>query len=224
MITDDPGTPGPGKWEINLGWTADKTAGSTVYGLPLLDANYGIGDRIELTYESPWTVVHDEGGDRSGAGSSLLGVKWRFYDAGEKAWQASVYPQVTFLDPDSHSDRRGLADSATTLFLPFEVAKDLGPIQINFDGGHVFSSEAGGDSWEGGAIVGREVRKGWELDAEVHVNTSNTLDRSEWIVNFGTRIDFTEHLTLMIALGRDLSNQLGPRSTLLSYLGLQLRL
>lgn len=223
MITDDPGTPGDKQWEINLGWTTQRVAGSTLYGLPLLDANYGIGDRIEITYEASWEIVDDAGGSRSGPSDSLIGAKWRFYDAGEKGWQASVYPQLTFLDPNSHSDRRGLADPETTLLLPFEVEKDLGPVAMNFDFGHVFSSKAGEDSWMGGIIFGREIVKGWELDAETHVNASNRLDRSEWIINAGTRIDLSEHVTLMIALGKDVSNQLGPRASLLSYLGVQLR-
>jgi hypothetical protein len=223
MITDDPGTPGDGKWEINLGWTTERTAGSTVYGLPLLDANYGIGERIEVTYEAPWVIVDDNAGTRSGPGDSLVGIKYRFYDAGEHGWQASVYPQLTFLDPGSHADRRGLADPDTTLFVPFEVEKDLGPIAMNFDFGHVFSSKSGEDSWMGGILFGREIVKGWELDAEVHVNESNRLDRAEWIVNVGTRIDLSEHITLMFALGRDVSDQFGPLATLLSYAGVQFR-
>jgi hypothetical protein len=223
MITDDPGTPGDKQWEINLGWTTERVAGSTLYGLPLLDANYGIGDRVEVTFETPWAVLRDDAGSRSGPGNSLFGAKWRFYDAGEHGWQASVYPQLTFLDPGSHSDRRGLADPATTLLLPFEVEKDLGPVSMNFDFGHIFSSKAGEDSWMGGIIFGREIVKGWELDAETHVNASNRLDRAEWIVNAGSRIDLSEHVTLMVALGRDLGNQLGPKASLLSYVGLQLR-
>jgi len=224
MITDDPGTPGPDKWEINLGWTTEKTSGTTLYGLPLLDANYGIGDRIEMTYEAPWGVIKDEDGTRDGAGNSLFGVKWRFLDEGEKGWQASIYPQVTFVTPGYHTGHSGLEDPGTSVLLPFEVEKDLGPVAINFDCGHVFSSEHDSDLWMAGVIVGREVVKGWELDAEVHVNTSNRFGRSEWIANTGTRIDLSEHLTLMIALGTDLSNQLGPQASLLSYLGFQLRL
>ena len=224
MITDDPGTPGDKQWEINLGWTTQRVPGSTQFGLPLLDTSYGIGDRIEVTYETPWVVVRDHNGSHAGLGDSLVGAKWRFYDAGEHGWQASVFPQLTFLDPDSHSDRRELADSDTTLLLPFEVEKDLGPVSMNFDFGHVFSSEAGEDSWMGGIVFGREMVKGWELDAETHVNASNRMDRTEWIINAGTRIDLSAHLTLMLALGRDISNALGPRASLLSYLGFQLRL
>ena len=224
MITDDPGTPGAGKWEINLGWETERASGQTLTSLPLLDANYGIGDRTELTYEAPWVIVHDEEGTRSGLGDSLLGVKYRFYDAGEKGWQASVYPQYTFVTPGSHADRRGIADSGSSLLLPLEVEKDLELFSINFDGGHLFSSEKGEDEWMGGVVVGREVSKGWELDVETHVEAANRLNRSEWIVNGGTRIDLSEKLTLMIALGRDLSNSMAPKTTLISYLGVQVRL
>jgi hypothetical protein len=224
MITDDPGTPGNGHWEINLAWTDARTPGVSSFGLPLLDANYGVGDRIEVTYEAPWAIVRDGDSERSGFGNSLIGAKWRFADSGEHSWQASVYPQLTFLTPGSHSDRRGLADADTTLLLPFEVEKDLGPVALNFDVGHIFGPATASSGWMGGMLVGRNVTKAWEVDAEVHLNASESLGRTEWIVNAGSRLDLSEHLTVLLALGRDLSNQTGPRISLLSYVGLQLRL
>lgn len=39
MITDDPGTPGSGNWEINLAAVTSHTAGQTDYQLPLADFN-----------------------------------------------------------------------------------------------------------------------------------------------------------------------------------------
>jgi hypothetical protein len=111
MITDDPGTPGDGHWEINLAWTDQRTPGSTLIGLPLLDANYGVGDRLQLNYQASWNILRDEGeGTQSGMSDSQLAVKWRFYDAGETGLQLSAYPRVFFLDPGSDSDRRGTAD------------------------------------------------------------------------------------------------------------------
>ena len=127
MITDDPETPGNGHWEINLGWTDQRTPGTTLMGLPLLDANYGIGDDFQLTYETPWAIVRDTDGIREGLGNTQLGAKWRFYNAGEHGWEASVFPQVTFLNPGLHADRRGLADADTTLLLPFEAEKNFDP-------------------------------------------------------------------------------------------------
>lgn len=224
MITDDPGTPGDRHWEINLGWTTERTPGSTLYGLPLLDANYGVGDRIELTYDGVWAAVQDDAGTREGAGDSLFGIKWRFHDGGDGGWQASVYPQVAFLDPGSHSDERGLADSATSVLLPFEVQRDFSSFSMNFDFGHLFSTNPDEAGWMGGIVFGRQVTRTWEVDIETHVNASAGLGREEWIVNAGTRIGLSKRLTLMIALGRDVSNDFTPPASLLSYFGLQIEL
>jgi hypothetical protein len=76
----------------------------------------------------------------------------------------------------------------------------------------------------GGLCLGREVVKGWELDVEVHEQASDRLSAGETVVNFGTRYDFSEHATLLIAVGRDTRNTLGPRISLLTYLGIQLRI
>ncbi len=40
LITDDPGTPGHGHWEINLAVTAEKRGGARSYESPLLDINF----------------------------------------------------------------------------------------------------------------------------------------------------------------------------------------
>jgi hypothetical protein len=57
MITDDPGTPGDGHWEINTPGPTSGRPGSTLLGLPLLDANYGVGDRIQLNYQGSWNIL-----------------------------------------------------------------------------------------------------------------------------------------------------------------------
>ena len=224
MLTDDPGTPGPNKWEINLGWTAERTPGSTLTALPQIDANYGIGDRIELTYFVNYFDLRSSGeSSRWGLGDSEIAVKWRFYDAGEAGLQISAYPQVNFLTPDSHSDRRGLADGHTSYQLPFEFQQDFKLVSVNVDCGHLFSTGKEEDGWFGGLCIGREVKKGWELDAEVHAETDARAGRREIIANAATRIDLSEHYTLMLLIGRDLSNTLGPLSSLMSYVGVQFR-
>jgi hypothetical protein len=53
MITDDPGTPGDGHWEINLAASARHSATTSEGEVPLLDVNYGLGERIQLKYEVP---------------------------------------------------------------------------------------------------------------------------------------------------------------------------
>jgi hypothetical protein len=225
MVTDDPGTPGDKRWEINLAWTEQRGPGSTLAGIPLVDANYGVGDRIQLNYMASWNILREAGGQsESGPSDSQVAVKWRFYDAGESGLQISTYPRVTFLDPDSDSDRRGTADPNTTILVPFEARRDCGIVSINAEVGNAFSNAARDRAWIAGLCVGREISKGWEVDVEVYDTSSERLERSEVLVNAGTRYDFCEHATLLLAVGRDTHNSLSPRVSLLTYAGIQIRL
>ena len=51
MITDDPGTPGNRKWEINLAVTFEHRPNETSYDSPGIDLNYGVGEHIQLTLQ-----------------------------------------------------------------------------------------------------------------------------------------------------------------------------
>ena len=81
LRTDDPGTPGNRNWEINVASTQFWSKSEREFESPLLDINYGLGDRIQLKYEVPYRFDSDHGAPfKSGIGNSLLGVKWRFYE------------------------------------------------------------------------------------------------------------------------------------------------
>jgi hypothetical protein len=224
MITDDPGTPGNGHVEINLAWTDQRTPGSTLLGLPLLDANYGVGDRIQLNYQASWNILDEAGSPgQSGLSDTQLAVKWRFYDAGESGLQVSTFPRVTFVNPGSDSDRRGTADPNSSFLLPFELRRDLGVISVNVDLGHSFSSSAQNRGWIGGLCLGHQLTKPWENDLEAHFNGSDGLQRGEVVLNAGSRVDLSDHATLLLAVGRDIHDTLGPRMSLLTFIGIQLR-
>ncbi len=222
MITDDPGTPGDGHWEINTALTTEHRSGERATEMPLLDINYGIGDRLQLKYEASWLRVSGDGGSHDGLSNSLAGVKWRFYDAGEKAWQISTYPQIGFNNPGSHSNERGLADRGTSLLLPFEVMKDFGPFSFNTDFGIVRHS--GETEWFGGVALGREVSKGVELAAELHWEAGARFHDTELVANAGARFELSEKFTLLASIGRDLHDHRETKTTLIAHLGLQTKL
>lgn len=225
MLTDDPGTPGDKKWEINIGWTTQQAPGQTVTGLPQLDLNYGLGDRIELTYFTNYLDVKDSGmSGKWGMDQSELAVKWRFYDGGDHGLSVSMYPQVNFLTPGSHSDKRGIADGNTDYVYPFEFERDFDWISVDVDFGHEFGTGTDPDSWFGGVCVGKQVTKHWEMDSEIHMEADEGMGRVEYIGDIATRIDLAENYTLMLLIGRDLSNRLSPKVSLLSYVGIQMRL
>ncbi|MDB5806718.1 MAG: hypothetical protein JWN73_4040 [Betaproteobacteria bacterium] len=221
MITDDPGTPGNGNWEINLAAVTSHTAGKTDAELPLADFNYGIGERLQLKFEMPWAVQNLGGSYRSGAGNALAGVKWRFYDGGENAWQVSTYPQIEFRTPVSNFTHAGLADSGISHLAPLQFMRTFEGFDINFDIGRWFRPGARPDTWTAGFAVTREVQKGFELIAEVHEEAAVHQSQEELILNFGARYDFSPRYTLLLSTGRDLHNTLASTNTLLSYIGLQ---
>ncbi len=123
--------------------------------------------------------------------------------------------------------RRGLNDSelaCASFQLPFQFEHDFDLINVDVDFGHLFGTGQLADGWFGGLCLGKEIRKGWELVAEIHLNASNELRRTEAIVNAATRIDLSERYTLMLLIGRDPRNHLSPVASLTSYVGIQIRL
>ena len=64
FFTNDPGTPGNANWEINIASAQSIGRGSSAYQVPQIDLNYGLGDRVQLTYEIPYVVQTSSGEPR----------------------------------------------------------------------------------------------------------------------------------------------------------------
>src|SRR6202453_4779712 len=61
FLSNDPGTPGNGNWEINIAGAQSISRSITTYQMPQLDLNFGLGDRIQLTYEVPYEIQTQAG-------------------------------------------------------------------------------------------------------------------------------------------------------------------
>jgi hypothetical protein len=129
LFTDDPGTPGSGNWEVNVAMTLDRTAFLSTWGTPLVDANYGWGERVQLKLEMPWVVESDDLGTRGGVGNPLFGVKWRFLDEDSAGIAVSTYPQFGFNLASSSADR-GLVEREASFLLPVSAVKTVGPVPV----------------------------------------------------------------------------------------------
>jgi hypothetical protein len=208
MITDDSGTPGDGHWEINIAELSSHADSATVYQLPLIDVNYGVGNRIQLKYEMPWLVQDQNGGNNHrAAGDGLAGIKWRFYDAGEDGWQISTYPQVEFSFRGSNAARNGLADHGANYLLPLEFVHGFDGYDINFEAGRWLRSGQQQNTW---------------IAAELHDESAVHGNQEELTLNLGTRLDLSEEYTLLFSVGHDLRHSFEPQNTVLTYAGLQL--
>lgn len=220
LITDDPGTPGDGNWEINLAFTVEKRRTERQYEGPLLDINYGLGDHIQLKYEIPW-LIRDERGrsTRTGVGNSEFGLKWRFLDQDTDGIDMSVYPQFAFNSSDSAVER-GLVDRGMEFVLPFQVERSFGPISVNPEFGYTFREYAENE-WIYGLAVGYEVSSTLELLAEINGTTGQDFEDDELVFNLGARCGLSETHTLLLSAGRSFRSSASGDPEFLLYTGLQ---
>ena len=125
MITDDPGTPGSGKWENNIALLLEHRPNEWSIETPQFDLNYGWGDHIQLTLQGgPVILKRDDHGPVSGLGGTEAAVKWRFFDEEKSGFDMSMFPRIIFNIQQS-SARRGLAEDGTRFRIPFQIAKTL---------------------------------------------------------------------------------------------------
>ena len=129
MITDDPGTPGNGKWEnnfaiiLNIGLTRP-----SIRCRQQIDLNYGVGEHIQLTLQNAPVLLKRSGhGLIGGLGGTEAAVKWRFLDEEKSGFDVSMFPRVIFNVAQS-SVRRGLAEDGTRFQIPFQACEDVWPI------------------------------------------------------------------------------------------------
>jgi hypothetical protein len=221
ILTDDTGTPGPGKWETNMGFTVEKRRDTTLYNTPALDLNYGIGDRIQLNYSVSWIILHTTNeAAKNGLGNSEVAVKWRVLDEDKNGVALSVYPRFIFNNPASSADR-GLVDSGTVFRLPFQVEKKIGVIIINPEIGHDFS-QGGSDEWLYALALKYAEIKGLEVLAEVFGTADTNFKNAENLFNVGFRSDLSENFTMLASVGRSLRDA-PDQPKLIAYVGLQMR-
>ena len=221
MITDDPGTPGPGKWEINLAVAFEHRPSETSWDLPAIDFNYGVGERIQLTLQTaPVLLKRSDRGPIGGLGATEAALKWRFLDEEKNGISVSTFPRVIFSVLQS-SVRRGLAEDGTRAQLPVQVAKTFGIFDLDFEWGPLVST-IGRSEWLYGIVGGLELTKTTKLMAELHGTSRMSFDEDVLTVNFGIRHTFTERCIFIGSLGHEVRAPDKDALAFIGYIGVQL--
>jgi hypothetical protein len=221
MLTDDPGTPGNGHTELNIAATIERHASEQRWELPTVDMNYGVGERIQLNFETSLNVLERDGrGAVGGPGGTSVAIKWRFLDQGHDGFSVSTYPRIEWNTFQS-SVHRGLVEDGTRGFLPVQIAHRLGPFDLDVEFGSLLSS-VGRAEWVYGFVAGYSVTPKTNVMAELHGSARTSFARDELTVNVGVRQKFNETVALIASFGRDLRSPPGERIPLIGYLGMQL--
>ncbi|MFB3917704.1 MAG: hypothetical protein ACE14M_13295 [Terriglobales bacterium] len=223
LRTDDPGTPGNANWEINFAAAVERRAKEREYEAPLLDINYGLGERIQLKYELPYIIRGEEGAPtRTGLGNSLFGVKWRFYQSKTHDVALATYPQMEVNNP-THSADRGLVERGVRFLLPVEIAKNFGPVDVNIEAGHRFSQHAPGE-WIAGVALGHEASRRLELLGELYGIRASGGGTHETTFDGGGRFKLGGPLLLLFMAGRSVHRARDADPRFIGYLGIQFQL
>jgi hypothetical protein len=223
LLTTDPGTPGNANWEINVGAMGSRTSAGTASQLPQLDVNFGVGERIQLTYEAAY-ALQSTGGSASvgGYGNALLGVKWRFFDQGEGGWQVSAFPQFETAG-SARAQREGFAIDGPRLLVPVEVTKRVGPVDVNLEAGYYFARN-GPDERFVGLALGRQVNERLELDGEIYADRASGAPPNDTTLDVGFRYKLHPAFILLGMAGRSIAGNGGDHVQFMGYLGLQILL
>ncbi len=218
--TNDPGTPGNKQWEVNLAYMPFLYPANSVSHVPDVDINFGLGDRIQLTYESAWLRV-DNNPDPAkwGMEQSQLGVKWRFYDNSENGFSMSVFPQISVNNPNN-AVARGITPLGASLLLPVEFSKKLGPVDLNWEAGYNFV-HLGPDSYIAGVVLGHDFNDRLEMDGEFYATGAFHNSNPFTTVDVGTRYKIHPPFILLLMAGRSLAPARNNQPYFVGYFGMQ---
>jgi hypothetical protein len=221
--TNDPGTPGNLNWEINLGYMPFLYSNQSVSHTPDVDINFGVGERIQLTYENAWLRVRDlVAPAKFGLGQSNPGLKWRFYDAGDDKLAISIFPQG-FLNNPNDAVRRGITSPRDSFLLPIEFSNRFGPIDVNYEAGYLYVHK-GPASWINGLVVGHTFPSKLELDMEFYSQGTFHPAFAQPTLEIGARYRIHSPVVILLMAGRSLESSTSNQPSFVGYFGIQLLL
>lgn len=221
FLTNDPGTPGNLQWEINIGFMPTIARDIADYQLPQIDLNFGVGDRVQLTYEIPYVLQTSTGQPRqSGWSNAFPGVKWRFLDQGEDGWQASVFPQLQ-TSASASAQRSGIASFGPRVLLPLEVARKIGPVDVDAEIGY-FPPRHGQSERTLGFVIGHDFTPRLELDVEAYDDRVSGTPRRNTTLDLGGRYHFNDHFIALLMAGHGLNGAANGQFEFIGYVGIQI--
>ncbi len=182
LITDDAGTQGKGKMQLELigEYGHDKEDGVTIKSLviPTIPAfSYGVTDAIDLVLGLPYQRIEtEEGGITTmvrGISDASVELKWRFYE--KDGLSFAVKPGVSLPTGD---ENKALGNGKMSSSAYFITTKALEPWAFHFNAGL--------------------VRNEYKLQADEDANRKDI-----WHVSLATQVEVVKDLNLVANIGME---------------------
>jgi hypothetical protein len=223
FLTNDPGTPGNANWEINIASMQTTTRGNASYQVPQIDLNFGVGERIQLTYEVPYVIESNDGGpEHGGWGNGNPGIKWRFWDQGEGGWQASIFPQIETAGA-ALARQNGIAAAGPRYLLPVEITRKIGPLDVDAEVGY-YALGHGPRERIIGLVAGRSVTERLEIDAELYDDRPDGAAPHSTTLGLGGRYHLRPGIIALFMAGRSVDGLSNGQPDYMGYFGVQILL
>jgi len=143
LITDDAGTQGKGKFQVELNgaYGQEKEDGVKEQAFEISSIlTYGLLDNLDIVLGVPYQSIKtkeegEEGWERnreSGFSDVSFEVKWRFYEI--EGFSFALKPGVTF---PVGNEKRGLGPGRVTYSLHSIVSKEIGPLAFHANLGYI---------------------------------------------------------------------------------------
>lgn len=178
LITDDAGTVGKGKGQVEIGsqiWR-HKDSGDEFStnrydgGETAMVMTLGLHDRIDLAVAVPylWWSMETNGNRISsadGISDTILAIKWRFFDS--DGWGLALRPGVVLATGD---EERDLGSGRTAYHLFFITSKEIGPVACHLNLGYIRNENNAGDHqdiWHTSLAGEYEVIKNLKIVANI---------------------------------------------------------
>jgi hypothetical protein len=177
LITDDTGTQGTGKVqiEINGEYRFDKERESGVTekergGNIAATITVGVHERVDVIVGVPynWFTSYQDGrrvARENGIGDMNLDVKWRFFD--QNGWSFAVKPGITLPSGDADRD---LGNGRVGYKLFFITTKELAPWAFHLNLGYIRNENKFGDErniWHASLAAEYEIVKNLKIVGNV---------------------------------------------------------
>ncbi|HEX5960860.1 MAG TPA: hypothetical protein VFY97_06395 [Rhodanobacteraceae bacterium] len=216
FFTDDPEPVALRHDEFYVFGTLDHADGASAIAGPAIEYNRGIAPDMQFHVVVPmaWNVP-PQGATATGPGDLELGLKYRFVNADDGAWQVGVFPMV---DLATGSARRGLGNGRTWYRLPLWIQKSIGAWTFDGGGGFIVNPVPGMyDAGFGGVLAQYAFSPRWTLGAELFRQNALAADQPGYtLLNAGGYLNFTQGFSLLFSAGGSVA---GARHAV-AYLGL----
>ncbi len=214
LVTDDTGTPGTNKWEINLAYTRNNTKLEEATEFSI-DANYGLGEKTQLNLVIPHTYInHDEESNISHLGDIQFATKYRFIEEFDGLLSVSTTPAI-FLPTGNHR-------SKLDFFLPLEFDCNFKDIYFGSQIGYFIHREKEDENeLFYGFFSEYTVLERIDVLGEFfgYVTKHTKTDAPQF--NVGLRYKFNEILSVMSSAGRSFEGRDSGGEDFHSYVGLR---